>query len=144
MSTLEVTTADFTSGRLVGKIQAELLRHPEVTWIKSPFTFATTLGIVPALGPNPHRIDVMGGEGLEPELDLLRAGKITAVNVFPSEWFGWAAVDTLNSVFRKEAPAPSGLGWILADATHNLPASGPARLPVDFQAQYEKVWGAKG
>jgi ribose transport system substrate-binding protein len=144
VSTLDVTTADFTSGRLVGKIQAELLRHPEVTWIKSPFTFATTLGIVPALGANPHGIDVMGGEGLESELDLLRAKRITAVNVFPSEWFGWAAVDTLNSVFRKEAPAPSGIGWILADATHNLPASGPAKLPVDFQAQYQKVWGTKG
>jgi ribose transport system substrate-binding protein len=144
VSTLDLTTADFTSGRLVGKIQAELLRHPEITWIKSPFTFATTLGIVPALGANPDRIDVMGGEGLEPELDLLREGKITAVNVFPSEWFGWAAVDTLNSVFRKEAPAASGIGWMLADATHNLPASGPAKLPVDFEAQYKKVWGTTG
>ena len=99
---------------------------------------------MPALGANPDRIDVMGGEGLEEELDLLRAGKITAVNVFPSEWFGWAAVDTLNSVFRKEAPAASGIGWMLADTTHNLPASGPAKLPVDFEAQYKKVWGATG
>jgi ribose transport system substrate-binding protein len=144
VSTLDVTTADFTSGRVVGKIQAELLRHPEVTWIKSPFTYATTLGIVPALGANPDRIDVMGGEGLKDELDLLREGRITAVNVFPSEWFGWAAVDTLNSVFRKEAPAASGIGWMLADATHNLPASGPAKFPVDFEAQYKKVWGTTG
>jgi ribose transport system substrate-binding protein len=144
VSTLDVTTADLASGRLVGQIQAELLRHPEITWIKSPFAYATTLGIVPALGANPDRIDVMGGEGLEEELDLLRAGKITAVNVFPSEWFGWAAVDTLNSVFRKEAPAASGIGWMLADATHNLPASGPEKLAVDFEAQYKKVWGATG
>jgi ribose transport system substrate-binding protein len=144
VSTLDVTLADFLSGRLVGKIQAELLRHPEITWIKSPFTYATTLGIVPALGANSDRIDVMGGEGLEPELDLVRERRITAVNVFPSAWFGWAAVDTLNSVFRKEAPAASGIGWMLADATHNLPASGPAKLPVDFEVQYEKVWGTTG
>ncbi|HEX5588584.1 MAG TPA: substrate-binding domain-containing protein [Acidimicrobiia bacterium] len=144
VSTLEITTADFTNGRLVPKIQAELLRHPEVTWIKSPFTFATTLGIIPALGANPDHIDVMGGEGLEPELDLLRDGKITAVNVFPSEWLGWAAVDTLNSVFRGEAPVASGVGWMLADADHNLPPSGPARSRIDYETQYRKAWGATG
>lgn len=144
VSTLEITTADFTNGKLVPKIQAELLRHPEVTWIKSPFTFATTLGIVPALGANPDGIQVMGGEGLETELDLLRDGKITAVNVFPSEWLAWAAVDTLNSVFRDEAPVPSGVGWMLADADHNLPASGSAHSRIDYKAQYRKAWGATG
>jgi ribose transport system substrate-binding protein len=86
----------------------------------------------------------MGGEGLEPELDLVRDGKITAVNVFPSEWLGWAAVDTLNSVFRGEAPVPSGVGWMLADADHNLPASGPAHSRIDYEAQYRKAWGATG
>jgi ribose transport system substrate-binding protein len=142
VSTLNATTADFTSGRLVAMIQAELVKHPDITWIKSPFTYATTLGVVPALAANPNHVKVMGGEGLEPELDLVRDGKITAVNVFPSEWFGWAAVDTLNSVFRGEKPVPSGIGWMLADANHNLPASGPAKSSVDFRAQYEKAWGA--
>ena len=31
VSTLEITTADFTGTQLISKIQAELLRHPEVT-----------------------------------------------------------------------------------------------------------------
>jgi len=144
VSTLEITTADFTGTSLVSKIQAELLRHPEVTWIKSPFTYATTLGIVPALGSNDRKIDVMGGEGFEPELDLIRAGKITAVNIFLSEWVAWAGVDTMNSVFRKERPADSGVGWVLADKAHNTPPSGDFRPPIDFRAQYRKAWGVSG
>ena len=66
----------------------------------------------------------MGGEGHEPELDLLRDGKITAVNIFAADWEGWAAIDTMNSVFRKTPPVDSGLGWVMADAEHNVPASG--------------------
>src|SRR5262249_18189386 len=45
---LDVTTQDLTNGQIVPKIQAELLKHPEATWIKSPYTYVTTLGIVPA------------------------------------------------------------------------------------------------
>ena len=52
-----------------------------------------------------------------------------------------AAVDSMNSLFRGEKPAFSGLGWQLVDATHNLPASGPWIPPVDFKAVYEKAWG---
>jgi ribose transport system substrate-binding protein len=141
VSTLEITTADFTGNRLVPKIQAELVSHPEVNWIKSPFTYATTLGVVPALGANPRRINVMGGEGFAPELDLIREKKITAVNIYLSEWLAWAGVDTMNSAFRDEPPVDSGVGWVLADRTHNVPDSGAFRPPVDYRAQYRKVWG---
>jgi ribose transport system substrate-binding protein len=140
VSKLEVTTADFVGSGLVAKIQAELLRHPEATWIRSPYTYATTLGIVPALGAQAGKIDVMGGEGYEPELDLLRDGKITAVNIFASDWEGWAAIDTMNSVFRKTPPVDSGLGWVMADAQHNVPASGSFDPRVDYRSQYRKAW----
>ena len=59
----------------------------------------------------------MGGEGFADELDLIRAGKITAVNVISSEWVGWASVDTMNSVFLSQKPADSGIGWTMVDAT---------------------------
>jgi ribose transport system substrate-binding protein len=141
VSTLEITLADFTNNQVKPKIQAELLRHPEANWIKSPFTYATTLGIVPALGANDRHIAVMGGEGFEPELDLIREGKITAVNIYLSPWVAWAGVDTMNSVFRHEPPRASGVGWVLADQTHNVPASGEYEPAIDYQAQYRKVWG---
>jgi ribose transport system substrate-binding protein len=84
----------------------------------------------------------MGGEGFQPELDLIRnhAG-VNAVMISPSDWTGWAAIDTMNSLFRKEKPAFSGLGWQLVDPTHNMPASGPWQSPVDFKAIYKKAWG---
>ena len=85
---------------------------------------------------------VMGGEGFPDELDLLRNHQgVNAVMISPSDWTGWSAVDSMNSLFRGEKPAFSGLGWQLVDATHNLPASGPWVPPVDFKAVYEKAWG---
>jgi len=140
VDTLNVTTSDILSGQLVPKIQAEILRFPDANWIKSPYTYITQLGVVPALAGKTG-INVMGGEGFKTELDFLRQGKITAVNIISSEWEGWAAVDAMNSVFRKEKPVDSGIGFTLADKDHNLPASGDYVPTVDFKSEFKKAWG---
>ena len=130
--------------QLQQKAASVLLQHPEANAVKSPYTAATLLSIGPAVSQSGHASDlyVMGGEGFQPELDLLRNHNgVNAVMISPSDWTGWAAVDTMNSLFRGEKPAFSGLGWQLVDSTHNLPASGPWQSPVDFKAAYEKVWG---
>jgi ribose transport system substrate-binding protein len=142
VSTLDIASADFLNNQLVPKIQAELLRHPEVTWIRSPFTYAT-LGVVPALGSDASKVDVLGGEGYAAELDLVREGKIAAVAVASPGWGAWAAIDTLNSVFRHEKPVDSGFGWVMTDRTHNLPASGELEPTIDYQAAYRKAWGIR-
>jgi ribose transport system substrate-binding protein len=102
------------------------------------------LSIAPAVQQSGRasKLYVMGGEGFQPELDLIRnhAG-VNAVMISPSDWTGWAAIDTMNSLFRNEKPAFSGLGWQLVDPTHNMPASGPWNSPVDFKAIYKKAWG---
>jgi ribose transport system substrate-binding protein len=126
------------------KAASVLLQHPEANAVKSPFTAATLLSIGPAVSQSGRAssLYVMGGEGFQPELDLLRNHNgVNAVMISPSDWTGWAAVDTMNSLFRGEKPAFSGLGWQLVDGTHNLPASGPWVSPVDFKALYEKAWG---
>jgi ribose transport system substrate-binding protein len=140
VDTLNFTTADL-GAKLTQEIQAELLKHPEVTWIKSPYTYATTLSVEQAIANQPGRYDVMGGEGYQPELDAIRTGKITAVNYIDSNWVGWAAIDTMNSIFTHVPIRPSGIGWVLIDATHNLPSSGPYQDPVDFMSAYKKAWG---
>ena len=121
-----------------------ILQHPEANVVKSPFTAATLLSIAPAVQQSGHgsKLYVMGGEGFQPELDLIRnhAG-VNAVMISPSDWTGWAAIDTMNSLFRKEKPAFSGLGWQLVDPTHNMPASGPWASPIDFKTVYKKAWG---
>jgi ribose transport system substrate-binding protein len=137
---LQVSLQDLLSGHLPEMIQAELLRHPEATWIKSPYTYVTTLGIGPALQGKAGSLSVMGGEGFQPELDLIRSGTVTAVNVVSSEWTGWAAVDTMNSVFSRQKPVDSGIGWQIADKSH-IPASGAMNPTVDFKSEYMKAWG---
>ncbi|HTT85857.1 MAG TPA: hypothetical protein VMF60_00695, partial [Acidimicrobiales bacterium] len=143
IANLNITQEDLVDGQIVPKIQAEIERYPDATWIKSPFTYATTLGIVPALGTNANHIQVMGGEGFHDELDDIRSGKITATNAISSNWTGWAAVDTLNSIFLHQKPVDSGIGWTLVDATHNLPSDANADYepPINYQAEYKKAWG---
>jgi len=143
-----VKQIDFNGLQLGPQLQqiaaSAILRHPEVNAIKSAFAAATLLSIAPAVQQSGRAgsIYVMGGEGFQDELDLLRAHQgVNAVMISPSDWTGWSAVDTLNSIFRGEKPAFSGLGWQLVDATHNLPASGAWTPPVDFKSVYKKAWG---
>lgn len=127
------------------KATSALLQNPEANVVKSPYTSATLLGIAPAVVQSGRagKIYVMGGEGFAPELDLLRAGQgVNAVNIAPSDWTGWAAVDTMNSLFTGKPVADSGLGWQLVDKGHNLTGSGPFVPAVDFKSVYLKAWGA--
>ncbi len=144
VDTLTVTSSDLLDGQVVPKIQAELLRFPQANWIKSPYTYVTTIGIAPALANRSSHINVMGGEGFAGELDLIRKGSISATNAISSDWAGWAAVDTMNSVFAHEAPVDSGIGWTLVDLHHNLPTSGDWIPRIPYQSEYEKAWGVGG
>jgi ribose transport system substrate-binding protein len=130
--------------QLLQKASSVLLQHPDANVVKSPYTAATLLSIAPAVRASGRAgaLYVMGGEGFNDELNLLRNHQgVSAVMISPSDWTGWAAVDTLNSLFRGEDPAYSGLGWQLVDEQHNLPSSGPWQSPVDFEQIYLKAWG---
>jgi ribose transport system substrate-binding protein len=126
------------------KVTSALLQHPEANAVKSPYTSATLLGIAPAVvqSGRANKLYVMGGEGFAPELDLLRAGQgVNAVNIAPSDWTGWAAVDTMNSLFAGTPAQDSGLGWQLVDKDNNLTSNGPFVPKTDFKAIYKKAWG---
>ena len=143
-----VAEVDFKAAELGPQLQQKaasaLLQHPDANAVKIPYTAAALLGIGPAVvqSGRQDKVYVMGGEGFEPELDLIRGNKgVDAVNVISSEWVGWAAVDSLNSLFLGQQPADSGIGWTLADSGHDVPASGPFLPAVDFKAVYRKAWG---
>src|SRR5262249_25392646 len=108
IGTLDITPSDILANRIVPMIQATVLRFPQTTWLKSPYPYATLLGVLPALGTRTGHIHVMGGEGWPAELDQIRKGNVTAACVISPAWTGWAAVDTLNSVFRGQKPVDSG------------------------------------
>jgi hypothetical protein len=53
-------------------------------------------------------------------------------------------VDDLNRLFSGQSAAQlpdTGIGLQLVDKTHNLPSSGAYVPPVNFEADYLKVWG---
>jgi ribose transport system substrate-binding protein len=143
-----VDEVDFKAAELGPTLQQKaasaLLQHPEANAVKIPYTAATQLGIAAAIVQSGHadKLYTMGGEGFADELDLIRQNKgVSAVNIISSEWTGWASVDTMNSMFLSQKAANSGIGWALADSTHNLPPSGPYIPTVDFKSVYMKAWG---
>jgi ribose transport system substrate-binding protein len=144
-----VEEVDFHSGdlgpTLFGKATQALKNHPEANAVKIPYTSAALGGIVDAVVRSGRSDDLftVGGEGFEPELNLIRTkgGGLDAVNIISSEWVGWAAADCLNSAFLGKTPVDSGIGWTLADRTHNVPKTGPYVPAVDFRAAYRRVWG---
>lgn len=143
-----VAEVDFHSNelgpQLYAKAAAALKNHPEANAVKIPYTSAALGGIIDAVMKSGRSDDlfVVGGEGFEPELNLIRTRQgLDAVNIISSEWVGWAAVDSLNSKFLGKEPVDSGIGWTLADLNHNVPPTGPYVPAVDFRAAYREVWG---
>jgi ribose transport system substrate-binding protein len=144
-----VKTVDFTLSdlgpKLQQKAQGALLQHPEANAIHVPYDSAVLLGVSAALvesGRN-DSIEVIGGEGFPSNVQLIRDNKgQDAANAFPAAWTGYAAVDSLNSLFHGQRPQYSGLGWKLIDREHNLPPPGKGYEPQrDFRAAYKKAWG---
>ncbi|HXR54926.1 MAG TPA: substrate-binding domain-containing protein [Acidimicrobiales bacterium] len=143
VATLNFLSADL-GPKLQQEVQAELLQHPDINWIKSPYTYATILGVTPALTAYPKgKFSVMGGEGFQPELQDIQQGTVTAAMAISSTWTGWAAVDTMNSVLTHKPVYESGIGWQLINSTHNLPANAQYSPPQNFEAAYLKAWGIK-
>lgn len=131
------TTTDYVAGRVTQMVRAALLKHPEATYVKSPFSAATIGAVYPAMTSSRTSARLVGGEGLASELDLIRAGDLLATTSTPPQGQGWAAVDTLNSVFAGTPPADSGLSWVLVDKGNVDSANGS----VDYAAVYKKAWG---
>jgi ribose transport system substrate-binding protein len=143
VDTLNFLSADL-GAKLQQEIQAALLQHPDVNWIKSPYTYATILGVTPAIAAYPKgKFSVMGGEGFQPEIADIQQGTVTAAMAISSQWVGWSTIDDLNSVFTHKPIYLSGIGWELVDATHNMVASGNIVPKENYIAAYEKAWGVK-
>jgi ribose transport system substrate-binding protein len=144
-----VKTVDFTLAdlgpKLQQKAQGALLQHPEANAMHVPYDSAMHLGIAAALLESGHndQIEVIAGEGFPSNIQLIRDNKgQDAANAFPAQWTGYAAIDTMNSVFHGQAPQDSGIGWKLIDREHNMPPVGKGYVPdTDFRAAYKRAWG---
>ena len=144
-----VKTVDFTltdlGPKLQQKAQSALLQHPEANAIHVPYDSAMLLGVNAAVlesGRN-DQIEVIAGEGFPSNLQLMRDNKgQDAANAFPAPWTGYAAIDSLNSLFHGQKPQDSGIGYKLIDREHGLPPPGTGYEPSqDYKAAYKKAWG---
>jgi ribose transport system substrate-binding protein len=144
---VDIKAADLTTPNAAAAVLKVLQDHPEANAVKSPYTAATLAAVSPAVMKTNRAASlyVMGGEGFEPELDLIRKHQgVSAVTIIPSDWYGWAAVDTMNSLFIGQEPADSGLGWQLIDDEVNPPSNNAYKPTIDFRTAYRTAWGKLG
>ncbi len=145
------TASDFLSGKLQGFTTAMLTQHPDATVVMAPYDASILLGIGPAVQQaetQGRKLMLTGGEGLPPNIKLIKSGVETAAFGAPSRWIGWAAIDGLNRVFAGAPQVDPGIGHQTVDATHNLP-SGPNGYDgnaksTGYAANYERIWGVGG
>ncbi|WP_084265720.1 sugar ABC transporter substrate-binding protein [Actinomadura macra] len=141
VKTVEVTHQTFGNARQI--IESALLKNPQANWVAVPLDSLVLAGAGQAVAGSPRRADLklIGGEGLPPNLNLIRQnqGQSAAVGQ-PIDWYGWASIDTLVRAFAKEAPAPAGMGFQIID-DKNLPGAGAYQAPVDFRSAYRRAWG---
>lgn len=129
--------------KLAAKTQAEILRTPDATALNNSINpgLGFAQGIVQS--GKAEQIAGVGGYGLPEDIVMVKEGGkgLEAVAAWPLNWWSWAAIDTLNSVFNGDEPEDSGLGWQMIDAEHNLPSGDEFVPTVDFEAAYAKRWG---
>jgi ribose transport system substrate-binding protein len=127
--------------KLQAKAQASLLKYPDAKAANGATN--PEQGITQAIAKVRPGLPMIGGFGLSIDFDALRAGQVTAVDSWPTEWWAYAAVDTLVSAFNGTKPRDEGLGSAVVDAKHGMPPKGQHWAPrgINVAAAYKKSWG---
>ncbi len=131
----------------LAKGDAVIAEHPEAEYTHSPIDSILPFLVLPSIqkANREGSIKVIGGEGLDANMDYIRSGKQAMALAYPHEWMAWSAVDIVNRIFADaDITVDQGISWQLVDKDHNLPESGPYVPPVDFKKYYREVWGTSG
>lgn len=144
------TGADFLAGKLQAFTAAMLTQHPDANVVVAPYDAAILLGMGAAVQQarsQGRHLLLLGGEGLPPNVDLIRKGQQTAGFGLPSTWAGWAAIDGLNRVFAGQPQVDAGMGHQTFDHFHNLPPAGAGyegnKKSSGYMANYKRIWGVR-
>jgi ribose transport system substrate-binding protein len=144
------TGADFLGGKLQAFTAAMLTQHPDANVVVAPYDAAILLGMGAAVQQarsQGRHLLLLGGEGLPPNIDLIRKGQQTAGFGLPSGFAGWAAIDGLNRVFAGQPQVDPGMGYQTFDRGHNLPAVGAGyegnAKSQGYVANYKRIWGVQ-
>ncbi len=128
--------------KLEAKVQATLLKNPDITVVDA--------AVNPALGflngvkqsGRADTIAVVGGHGSVTEGDWVRSGEMAALIGWPCDWWGFGAVDALNSAFADRPQDVIGIGFAIIDSSNIYPAGQNFQAPgIDLAAAYSARWG---
>ena len=131
--------------KLEAKVQAAILKNPDVTVVSA--------AVNPALGflngvkqsGKAGKIAVVEGHGSVTEGDWVRNGEMATLIGWPNDWWGYGALDALNSSFAGKPQGVIGIGFAIIDKEHNLYPSGQSfqgqGSGLDLAAAYSKRWG---
>jgi ribose transport system substrate-binding protein len=147
LTTVPFTGADLVSGKLQAKVQTALTRNPQADVVFAPYDASVTLGIaagVKASGRD-KQILLVGGEGLTPNIKMIRSGSGQDFAAgAPARWAGWAVIDELNRAFAGQPLVDEGIGVRSIDAQHNLPTKTTfydGNPKSDYEANFRRIWG---
>lgn len=149
-----VDSVDFDAAEmgpaLQQKAQQAFLQHPDVNAVVVPADAVLTAGVLAAIKSAGlyGKVVIAGGEGGPDVTPLMKSYPgYWAVNALPVAWEGWQAMYAANSILHgDEQVANSGIGYQIADKSHNVP-QGDQALPtrngsaINFAALYGKAWG---
>lgn len=139
VETVSFNTGDLLDGTLPQKVASAIVAHPEANAISFPYAAAVGLGIAGLADAGRDDLLVLGAEGMPTQYQLLNDGTLDMVMAFPSDWTGWAAVDTLNRVLSGEPTVDEGVGYQLVTA-EELDGATDFEGPFDYRAAYEEIW----
>jgi ribose transport system substrate-binding protein len=133
------------NGPLAQKFRTVLTQHPEANAVMLNFdTDVNTAGLSKAIvdAGSAGKVQVVGGEGYAPALQLIRqSGGLNAEAAHDGHFMAWGAVDALNRYFNGKPLVPEGVGFRVIDKTHNMMAAGKDyATPIDYQAKYKALW----
>jgi ribose transport system substrate-binding protein len=143
------TGADLVTGKLQAKAAAALAKYPTANVVAAPYDATILLGIGPAVATaraSGRKLLLTGGEGLGPNIGLIKKGVQDMAAGVPAAWVGWAAIDGLNRVFAGQSQVGEGIGNQAIDKAQNLPTKTPFYdgnpKSQDYRSVYRRIWGA--
>ena len=142
VETVQSTIAEMAQ-RLPGAVAAALSRHPDATYVVSPFDsngFFANEGVRQA--GKAGKVKVASYEGDPQAIAMIRDGSYAMTIADPAEWMGWQAADELARAFAGQPAADTPVPYRLivkADA----PATPGWMGDLDFRAEYKRLWGMK-
>jgi ribose transport system substrate-binding protein len=128
---------------LTQKANSALLKAPNADYAMAPYdpAAAPVAQAVNSAGKT-NSVKVLGAIGAPYSIELIRAGRGQSMATgWDVVWMGWAAMDDVVRIKAGEEPVYSGWALGIVDKD-NLPKTDQYHGPVDYEANYEKIWSA--